>query len=398
MPPLNSAGTYFSAMPKCECQLVSWKNRSACRLSNGSIEITILFGGGHIADFRLAGSPLNTLWESPWETIDPHTFSLAEHGAVYGEGIAGKFLSGYTGHALALGYFGMPSPDEAAQGLPLHGEAASAEWTAVATEQGEDFASLTLEVELPVYTLRFRRKITMRANALTAAIDESVVNRSDAEITLQWVEHAAFGEPFYTKADASLFVPVCRARTWPIGYEGHELLPSDMEFEWPDAATVDGRRVDLTIPFVQDGTGFVASLLIPPERSHAYIAIHNRRHGLVAGYSFERSRFPWIALWEENHARSYAPWNGITRARGVEFGTSPMPLGLDQAREMRVLYDTPVLATIPPNSQLNAAYEMFVSQVPLSWKSISDVVPSDGGLVIRNEAGEIQIKSSRNRL
>ena len=72
-----------------------------------------------------------------------------------------------------------------------------------------------------------------------------------------------------------------------------------------------------------------------------------------------------------------------------------MPLGLDQAREMRVLYDTPVLATIPPNSQLNAAYEMFLSQVPLSWKSISDVVTSDSSLVIRNEAGEIQIKSSR---
>ena len=261
-------------MAKCECQLVSWKNRRACRLSNGSIEITILFGGGHIADFRLAGSPLNALWEAPWETIDPHTFFLAEHGAVYGEGIAGKFLSGYTGHALALGYFGMPSPEEAAQGLPLHGEAASAEWTAVATEQGEDFASLTLEVEPPVYALRFRRKITMHANALTAAIDESVVNRSGAEITLQWVQHAAFGEPFYTKADASLFVPVTRARTWPIGYEGHELLPSDVEFEWPDAATVDGQRVDLTTPFAQDGTGFVASLLIPAERNLAYIAVH----------------------------------------------------------------------------------------------------------------------------
>jgi hypothetical protein len=385
-------------MPNCECHPAPWKNRRAYRLSNGSIELTVLLGGGHIADFRLIGSPLNTLWEAPWGTIDPHTFSSAEHAALYGDGAAGKFLSGYTGHALAVGYFGKPSPEEAAQGLPLHGEAASAEWAAVPAKEGEDSVSLALEVELPVYHLNFRRKITLRANALTAAIDETILNRSNAEIMLQWVQHTAFGEPFYTKADASLFLPVSRSLTWPLGYEDHELLPKAAKFTWPIAPTAKGGLVDLTIPFQQDGTGFIASLLIPAERSDGYIAIHNRRHGLVAGYSFDHLRFPWIALWEENCARSYTPWNGSTRVRGVEFGTSPMPLGLDQAREMRTLYDTPVLATIPPSSQLSTSYEIFASQVPPSWKRVSDVVPSDDSLVIRDEAREIRLKSSRKRL
>jgi hypothetical protein len=382
-------------MPNCECHSAPWRNRRAYRLSNGSIELTILLGGGHIADFRLAGSRLNTVWEAPWETIDPHTFSSAEHGAFYGDGAVGKFLSGYTGHALVLGYFGLPSADEAAQGLPLHGEAASAVWTAGALEQREDSASLVLEVELPAYDLNFRRKITLQANALTAAIEETVVNRSGAQVMLQWVQHAAFGEPFCTKADASVFVSASRSLAWPLGYEDHELVLKDAEFLWPTAPAASGGRVDLRIPFNQDGTGFVASLLIPAKRSRPYIAIHNRRHRLVAGYSFDRSRFPWITLWEENCARSYAPWNGVTRVRGVEFGTSPMPLGLAQARKMRTLYDTPVLATIAPGAQLSTAYEIFVSPVPPSWKLISDVVPLDASLVIRDEANEIRLKSSR---
>jgi hypothetical protein len=382
-------------MPNCECHSVPWKNRRAYRLSNGSIELTTLLGGGHIADFRLIGSRLNTVWEAPWETIEPDTFSSAEHQALYGDGAVGKFLSGYTGHALVLGYFGMPSCDEAARGLPLHGEAASAEWTAVRAEPGEDSASLLLEVALPAYHLNFRRKITLQANALTAAIEETVVNRSGARVLLQWVQHAAFGEPFCTKAHASVFVSASRALVWPLGYEGHDLLLKDAEFRWPMAPTASGGIVDLRIPFEQAGTGFIASLLIPRERRHAYIAIHNRRHGLVAGYSFDRARFPWIALWEENCARAYAPWNLATRVRGIEFGTSPMPLGLDQAREMSTLYDTPVVATIPPGSQLRTRYEIFVSPVPPSWKSISDVVPFDDSLVICDEASEIRLQSSR---
>lgn len=377
---------------------MSWKNRPAYRLANGSIELTVLLGGGHIADFRLSESPLNTLWEAPWKTIDSHTFSSTKHAALYGDGAVGKFLSGYTGHALVLGYFGLPSADEAAQGLPLHGEAASAQWTLISAEESDESASLMLEVELPVYQLTFWRKITLRVGALTAAIDETIVNHSSAEIRLQWVQHAAFGEPFCAKADASLFVPVSCAITWPLGYEDHEFLPSNAEFTWPNAPTANGGQADLTIPFQQDGTGFIVSLLIQPER-HAFCAIHNRIHKLVAGYSFDRSRFPWIALWEENCARSYPPWNGTTRVRGVEFGTSPMPLGLDQAREVRSLHDTPVLARIPPRSQLSTSYEIFVSQVPASWNSISDVAPSDersdDSLIIRDDAQVVRLKSSR---
>ncbi len=379
-------------MSRCVAHAVQWKKRRAYHLSNGLVEVTALLGGGHIADFRLCGSPINALWESPWPTIEPQNFSSREHGALYGDGPAGRFLSGYTGHALALGYFGMPSSAEAEQGLALHGEAASMEWNVISGEcadhSGNHSASLAMEILLPVYRLHFRREIFLPVDAFTVRIAEVVTNRSDDEVAFQWVEHAAFGEPFFTSGDASLFVSGTRGLTWPAGYEGHEILCNDTEFRWPYAPSTHGEPVDLSRPFVRDGSGFVAAVLTDANREDAFVAVHNRRHELVAGYSFDRALFPWIALWEENRARESAPWNGRTRVRGVEFGTSPMPLGLDHARNMRNLFDTPVLTSIPGESRMETQYDLFLHPSPPQWTQIKDVRRFDDSLVVRGDGNE----------
>lgn len=382
-------------MPACECQPARWKDRHAHRLSNEKVELTVLLGGGHLADFRLKGSPVNALWEAPWETIEPQTFS-AEQASRYGVGGVGRFLSGYTGHALVLGYFGMPSDTQAEQGLPLHGEAASAEWKVCDSREEETSAILTLEVELPRTMLHCRREITLQSGASAAFVQETVTNRSSEEVEFQWIQHAAFGEPLFAAGEASLWVPGKRAISWPLGYEGHEILPNDAEFTWPNAPTVDGGKVDLSQPFPQEGTGFVASLLLEAGQSRVCAAIHNRRLGLVAGYCFERERFPWVAFWEENRARAYPPWNGVTRVRGVEFGTSPMPMGLEHARKMGSLFGSPVLATLPPEAKTSTGYEIFMTRVPSGWERISEVVRANDGLSVRNYAGqEIIVRSSR---
>ncbi|HEV7219724.1 MAG TPA: DUF4432 family protein [Terriglobales bacterium] len=378
-------------MRRHEADVVEWKNRRAYRLSNGRVELTVLVGGGHIADFRLCGSPINLLWEAPWLTIEPQGFSPHEHAALYGDVPVGKFLSGFTGHALALGYFGMPSSAQAAQGLPLHGEAAGSEWRIAAIEGSECndcYVALALEVELPVSRLHFRREIVLRPDALVVSITEVVTNRSNHEVEFQWVEHATFGEPLFTKGEASLFLSGTRGLTWPLGYEDHELLLNASEYQWPHAPTVGGGQTDLSQPFVRHGTGFVAAVLADRDRENAFVAVHNRRHGLVAGYSYDPARFPWIALWEENRARGYAPWHGKTRARGVEFGTSPMPLGLDQARVTRSLFDTPVLTSIGGKSRIKTHYQLFLSPVPPEWKQIKDVRPSGHGLVLSSDGDD----------
>ncbi|MGO8797166.1 MAG: DUF4432 family protein [Candidatus Sulfotelmatobacter sp.] len=378
-------------MPNCKAISVQWKNRHAYRLSNGAVELTMLLGGGHLADFRLSGSPINALWEAPWQTIEPQTFVSQEHASRYGDGAVGKMLCGYTGHALALGYFGMPSEAEAACGLPLHGEAVASEWKVLVASGDDDSARLVLEVALPFYKLHLRREILLKAESRTACITELVTNRGDTPVELQWVEHATFGEPLLAKGEASLFVSGSRGMTWPLGYEGHELLANSTEFRWPYAPSADGRQIDISQPFIRDGSGFIASVLTKRDRENAFVAVHNRRHALVAGYSFDPALFPWIALWEENCAREYPPWYGKVRARGVEFGTSPMPLGLDQARATRSLFDTPVLISIALNASVQTQYQIYVSRVPPEWTQIHDIRRSGDTLVIRGIEGEVRL-------
>src|SRR5690242_12884945 len=323
------------------CEPVQWKQRRGYRLSNSVVELTVLTGGGHLVDFRLCGSTTNVLWEAPWDTIDPQDFS-DRHIPAYGDRTVGRLLAGLTGHALVLGYFGMPSAAEVEQGLPLHGEAANSEWRIVAATSDEDRDSLILDVELPVYQLRCRREITLAKGASFASITETLTSFAPAPTDFQWVQHAAFGPPMLNHESAQLFLPAERAITWPLGYEDIDYLPNNVEFPWPQAPGPAGEIVDRSRPFAHAHTGFVVSVLADSQRQDAYAAVLNRDLGLVAGYHFDRSRFPWIALWEENRARQYAPWNGVTQVRGVEFGNTPMPLGLDQARRTNCLFETPV--------------------------------------------------------
>jgi hypothetical protein len=65
-----------------------------------------------------------------------------------------------------------------------------------------------------------------------------------------------------------------------------------------------------------------------------------------------------------------------------------MPLGLEQARQMRALFDTPVLASIPAHAGLETEYLLFASKVPESWTRIEDVKYLGRALTIRAQGGD----------
>ena len=374
-------------MNLCEVRPVLWRQRRGYRLANGLIEVTVLLGGGHIADFRLHGSACNLVFESPWGTIDPSNYS-PEHSGKYGEGPVGKFLASFTGHALVVGYFGVPNSEEAARGLPLHGEASCADWQVISSAADDKGACLSQYAFLPQYQLEVTRTIHLSAGTSSILIEEQLVNLSKTELEYQWVEHATFGEPFFTKGEAQLYLSAKQGRSWPEGYEGKALLVSDSDFEWPLAQACDGGMVDLSKAFLQRGTGFVVALLTDSKKSDAFAAIHNGRLNIVAGYVFDRDRFPWIALWEENCAREYSPWNGNTRARGIEFGTSPMPTGLKQAQEQKSLFNTPVFATLPGGGEVSTSYQLFATTVPFDWSGIKDLNTEKAVLILRDAQGQ----------
>ena len=87
-------------------------------------------------------------------------------------------------------------------------------------------------------------------------------------------------------------------------------------------------------------------------------------------------------------ARGFRRSRADRRERGIEFGTSPFPLGLAQAQELRTLFDAPVLATIGAEQSLTTRYTMFLTPAPPEWTAISDVTREGEHLILQTDNAE----------
>lgn len=382
--------------PRLASTKTRWRDRPALCLNNGVVQLTTLTGGGHIADFRLldsSGSGVNSLWEPPWPTINPDKFRSRDVRK-YGATPVGRFLAAFTGHAVCVDYFGMPSDAEAKQGLALHGEAANSRWKLLEASQGSAEARLSMGVLLPAAGLRFRRELRLLPNESVVYVEESLTNERAQDHFFHWTQHVTLGMPLLHPGESAIALPGTRAVTWPHGYDGASLVRDSQEFTWPDAPATDGGKVNLALPFAEDGKGFVAAVLLDPHREIGFVAALNWRLGLLLGYCFRRSDFPWVAIWEENLARTGSPWDGKTRARGVEFGSTPMPVGKEETFMRGALFDMPTFRRISARSELRVPYVAFLSKVSSGWRAIRDIqVRRDKIIVTEGRGDQIELQA-----
>lgn len=373
------------------CETVRWKGRDAVRLANGIVELISLVGGGHLAAFRFTdtdGTPQqNVLWEAPWTTSDPDRRWSEEMSQLYGPPETGRFLSSFTGHALCLDYFGDPTAERAAAGLGLHGEAACTRW--IVTDSAESkHAHCRFVADLPLSGLTFERDIRLGNGQSIAYVQETVHNTHDTERRCDWVQHVTFGEPFLCEGNSSLMASAESGMTSPLGYEGNSLLPANCYFSWPRVHRDSGcGAVDLRLPFTERGSGFLAGLRLDPHHELEYVLAINWRLGLGVGYVFRRRDFPWMTIWEENCARQDAPWNGQTRARGMEFGTTPLPLADNGGLDDKRFSDNPRGCVIAAHGELAARYLVFLFAVPGEMRSADNVVLAGDAISICDASG-----------
>jgi hypothetical protein len=386
-----------------ECRAVLRRGRPGWLLANEQVALCCLRGGGHLASLCLRTGPapnVNLLWEPFWQTIEPERYSKQKHGRRFGFPPAGKYLSGYAGHSLCLDYFGAPSEEETALGLPLHGEVASKRWTLVKKGVQRGLGHLTVRSAAPSAGLTVQRDITLRENESVAYVTETIANETTRDRYFQWAQHTTFGPPFLQAGESVCLMPGTRSKTWPLGYEGKEALENDREFTWPNAPANNGHSLDISRPFTTNGRGFIATTLLAEDRDSqlAYVAVLNWRLGLLAGYCFRRSDFPWVANWEENCARTDAPWGGKTQARGLEFATSPLPLGLRDAILSGPLFGVPAVRCLPARALQTASYVMFVTKAPHAWRTITGFRIRGNSLAVTGPHPEERIELTAGRL
>lgn len=369
-----------------------WRGRKALTLTNSVVEATLLPGGGHLAGWRFTGShvssTINALWEAPWKTVDPDSPERAALAEAYGDMPTGRYLASYTGHALCLDGFGAPSEAEAAAGVSLHGEASTAMWTV--TAEGSNASGTA---ELPVAGLRVDRRFSLAEGESVLRVDERVTNLRDVERSLHWVQHATFGAPFAVSGRARVTASVHRGITWPLDYEGHNLLVRDAEFIWPYAPGVDGAQADLREFFIRRGTGLVAAARQAAGREHGFVAVCDGAPGMAVGYVFRADIFPWLTVWEENHARHDAPWLGEAQARGMEFGTTPLPLGNEIVDARAPLFGTPTSRRIAARETLRAPWLLFAVAVPQGWREIEDVFVERDEIVLVHDRQQVRVQT-----
>src|SRR6266436_3502363 len=100
----------------------NFRGRRASSIENDRLRLTVLHEGGHIAEILDKATGVNPLWIPPSPSIEPSTFNDARDPA-YGHDSESKLLAGIMSHNLCLDIFGGPSPEEAAAGMTVHGEA-----------------------------------------------------------------------------------------------------------------------------------------------------------------------------------------------------------------------------------------------------------------------------------
>src|SRR4029079_224837 len=145
-----------------------YRSRRAATIENSDLQLTVLEGGGHIAEVRHKSSGVNPLWTPPWPSIEPVNYQ-ASNDTTYGAGVESQLLAGIMGHNLCLDIFGGPSAEEFAAGLQPHGEA-----SIVAYDINASGSELTAKATLVEAKLRVERRLRLDGSVIHVL--ESVEN------------------------------------------------------------------------------------------------------------------------------------------------------------------------------------------------------------------------------
>lgn len=327
-----------------------YQNRRAVQLENELVRVTVLVEGGHIAGILHKATGVNPLWTPPWPSIEPSTYDPGKHPE-YGRNAESKLLAGIMGHNVCIDVFGGPSPEEAAAGVTVHGEA-----SVLPYDISLDGDVLLASVEMPLSQLRFERALVLDGRRVL--ITERVTNLSAWDRPIAWTQHVTLGPPFLQRGRTQFSSNVTKSRT----FEGEfgDMFPAGVNFDWPMAPTGDGGTYDLRLFSDRDVSAGFTTHLVNPEREDGFFVAMSPE-GLAFAYIWKRTDFPWLGIWEENHARQSPPWNGKALTRGMEFGASPMPESRRQMIERGTLFGVPAYKWLPARGTLTANYQAVIA-------------------------------------
>jgi hypothetical protein len=344
-------------------QNATFEDHPAITLANDKIELLVLKQGASVASVVLRddAAKLNPLW-------DPARMAR-ESGA------RGGFNSG-TGQFLCVDGFGPVSSEEQAAGLPGHGEAHTVEWESRAQD-----GQLVLTTQLPHTQENITRTMTLARGENVVIYETTLESQLAFDRPVCWAEHATIGSPFLAPGVTVVDFPAVRSKTRP--HEGRSglphRLPSDVEFTWPNAPTLDGKTVDLRAAPEHTNSGDHSASLLDAKRTLAFATAINPKDGLIVGWVFKPQEYPWVQNWENY------PSSGKL-ARGLEFSTQPFDLPRRIVIEQNNLWGTLLYRWLPAKSKISTRFALFFAHAPAGMKRVDDVRWENGTLIVEDRA------------
>jgi hypothetical protein len=333
--------------------MTRFHGRRAAAIENDRVRVTVLEGGGHIAEVLDKQTGVNPLWIPHWPSIEPAAYDPASHPE-YGGGGDASLLAGIMGHNLCLDIFGGPSPEEAAAGLPVHGEASTTR-----CELRVSGTELAVRGLLPLANLEFEREISLvDLDGFHSAvrIRESVHNLSATDRPVGWTQHVTLGPPFLEPGRTQFRTSATRSRVFEGQFGPSDYLQAGAEFDWPLAPRAAGGTADLRVFNEGPSSSAYTAHLLNPGSPHAFFVAFSPAAHLAFGYVWRRADFPWLGIWEEIRSRPHAPWTGSTVTRGMEFGVSPFPESRRHMIERNRMFDEPAFRWIPAATRVAVEY------------------------------------------
>jgi hypothetical protein len=369
-----AAGLLFSmqAVAQTAYREATLHGRRAYVLENANIRVSALRGGGHIGEMRfLSDDPrksINPFYVPGYQTIEPYDYDPAKHRQQY----RGAFRAGYMGHLLCFPYFGPPSPDEAANGLGGHGEAAVVEWKQHRPPLVDaDGVTLSYGADLPKTRYRVERTITLPVAGNIVHIEETFENLAQFDRPYSRAGHATFGMPF-VEAGKTFFDT--SARTGMIQVRPNHSLQSGREIRWPQGFGRDERPVDLrgmqTLPQTNTFYALAADSSIPLN----YFTVYSTDYPVLVGFLLPTADHDWIVDWQSNQDGRWM--------RGIEFGTTPFDEGLRKSVERGKLLGVPSYGWIAARAKLKVRYSIFLAEIPTGFKGVQSVEHGAGELIV----------------
>ncbi len=354
-------------------QTADFDGRPAVILRNDKIELTVLTRGATLANLILRddAEKLSPYWNTD-RALKPN-------------GPPPSPLAGSIGHFLCLDGFGAPSDEEAAAGIPFHGEASKQQFQTV----NGTGTTIKLKARLPLVEEDITRTITLLDGENVVYVNTEVENLLAIDHPISWAEHATTGPPFLSPGQTIIDLPVtkCRVRPQKTGSTGK--LAYGKDFVWPMGPLTKGGSVNLTAVPANETSLDLASCIVDPARTYGYITVLRPDKHMIFGYVFRREEFPWLMSWMNYSGDAHA-------ARGFEFSTQPFDVSHRETVDAHEMFGTPTYKWLPAKAKLHASFLLFYSKAPDGFESVADVKLEGGHLEIRDKSGRvINLKASR---